>query len=360
MRVMGCIAAAFAAFFMFAAPASAKVLCGGLDARGKLMEPCSAKPAKRISKVPRKCPSGSFFDLGTWSCWKKCPDLYARGIKAVDKGQACERRKKFHYKPSSSQQTKGCPSGTAYGIYNGKLGCFACPTGTVLSPFSRGCVAKNMVANPAAPGKTAKLQGNPCKAGFLYVKDKCYACAKGYKLDIKDPSGIKACKRELPKFVPTTKVSAISCPKKDNQFFHVTDGGTCWSCPPFYARNSFRKIKGDKACASLGIDWQSPKYPEPGMFGLAGADEVVIDIVTNHRDKIDALITARAAALKSQLGVTAARDFAAQQWRIIRDDPQASPDLNYMVFMRMIAMANYNGRKPKADGELIKSFQIYT
>lgn len=42
--------------------------CGGL-VNGKLQKPCGFGPAIFEADAVGKCPSGTFFDVGKWSCW---------------------------------------------------------------------------------------------------------------------------------------------------------------------------------------------------------------------------------------------------------------------------------------------------
>lgn len=70
--------------------------CGGLTPNGSLEPPCAATAAVFESAAVGNCPSGSFFDLGTWACYS-CPSGYDRGnfTDAIDGPQSL-RAKHLH------------------------------------------------------------------------------------------------------------------------------------------------------------------------------------------------------------------------------------------------------------------------
>jgi len=363
VKIQNLVMSVFCAIvLMSVAPAaSAKVTCGGLKANGKLMASCGSKPAILVGKVSRSCPSGSVFNLKTWACWTKCPADYKRTTQRVDGGKACKRTKEFLYTRSTDHGSGSCPSGTAYDVYQNRASCFTCPTGKILVP-TKGCASPSRALT--GPYSAPRATRNPCSDGLLVNlsgKNRCISCPKGYSINGANPSSSnpKTCRKALPTHVSLEKVSSIGCPKKEDQFFNLVDGGTCWKCPAFYTRSALTKIKGPKACVNRTIGWETPKFKEPGLFGLAGADLVAIDILTNQRELLHELILNRKEQTRKLLGLKAPADFVKTQWRLIHDDPANSPDLLFAMFARLIAVATSNDKKSAGEANLIKSFSAY-
>lgn len=159
----------------------------------------SQKFVKAQKTGSAKCPSGSFFDpIDGGTCWS-CPSNYKRTIYSVKGGKACERSAETIY-------TKATKHGRGTGIL-----------------------------------------GTDCKSGqFWDPNGNCYSCPRGYSRTTSSVTGSKACSKKVKaSHTKASKKGSSTCPSND--FYDLTDGGSCWQCPNGYNRTVF-PVKSNKAC----------------------------------------------------------------------------------------------------------------
>lgn len=305
--------------------------CGGVDKRGNLQEPCGRVSAKFQSKAVGKCPDGSFFDLGTWTCYA-CPDGYNRNAKSISGEKACD-------KPTGVKQLlsatflgkKECPAGSFLDKRNGGE-CWSCPKGYGRTAASVdkwnacGMVLKKAVS--------ATFEGRACpQDSFTDPRNggECWSCPEGFNRTANAVTGKNACVKTID-FLPATKITALTCPA--GQIFDFIDGGTCWSCPDTYLRTSF-SVKSAKACKATEMKWISPNRDMPGLFGLSPAvEELALELVRD-RTEIDEII----AQTVLELDDTTLEELSYTEWLLIENEPWRSEALSALIAQRLMKAA---------------------
>ncbi|OEJ65081.1 tectonin domain-containing protein [Magnetovibrio blakemorei] len=303
--------------------------CGGVDKNGKLQDPCDYEPAKFEAKALGKCPKGSFFDLGTWSCYA-CPSGYNRNAKSITGEKACDKAVAPQSSPAKFQGPKNCPSGSFLDGRNGGE-CWKCPSG-----FGRTAVAVDKYNACGMIGKkatSAVFKGRACPEGaFTDPRNggECWVCPEGFDRTGNTVTGAKSCKKIID-FKPATKAAALTCEK--GQHFDFIDGGTCWSCPEG-ADRTLNNVKSNKACRNKKMKWVTPTRTMYGLFGLgSGADEILAELIAD-RSEIDAIVSEAAKTGKYS------RDRALKTaWDLIDTKPWESSYLATLLAKKAIDAA---------------------
>lgn len=296
--------------------------CGGLDAKGNLQEPCGYDKAKFESKAVGKCPKGSFFDIGTWSCFS-CPKGFNRNARPVNHPRACD-------KPSKGSTTKAvflgkvsCPSGAFLDPRNGGE-CWKCPSG-----YGRTAAAVDKWNACGKVGKkavSAEFKGKACNAEGAFRDPRnggeCWKCPEDHLRTAAAVTAGNACHTNLD-FEPATKTAALTCPA--GQHFDFIDGGTCWSCPQDTTRSLFG-VKSAKACQIKKMRWVVPQRGKYSLFSLGnGADDILAKLIAERTQIDDA---AKAAAKAS--GEPEAQAIT-NVWKQIDSKPWESPVLSALL-----------------------------
>lgn len=182
----------------------------------------------------------------------------------------------------------------------------------------------------------------------------CMQCPPGYRWTIHNPRGERACRKGVfseKQYSPATETHRLLC--SDGEFFSLTRGGSCWSCPPFSERARWARPGSENACQFSGPIWQSPVYIEPGIHGLPGGPELILLIL---RDPT--LVNLTMDEMARQEGIQDIGAFKQDQWNLIRSDPSVSPVVNAIAMTMVIAGAS----DPNAPPELrsvIAGFESY-
>ena len=329
----------------------------------------------------RVCPKGSFFDpTRGGECWS-CPTGYTRSVAPVEWADACVLAAKTTYsKVSRHARATGvfrtdCPKGQFWDAKDGY--CYSCPSG-----FGRTAAAVDQwnACSKTAAAKTshATLTGKAvCKPGeFADIRNggECWTCPTNYDRTVFPVNGKQACQIGGGwDFAAATESTALTCAagqifdlinarnpkvqalykaqfkKAPPKTLGAKGGGTCWTCPAGYRRTIYA-VWGNRACESNGIAWQSPTYQQPGLFGLKGADKVVLDLVAQRK-----LIDDFAVSLASELKKTPVQAKRAV-WDEIRKNPAGSAVLKLAVFSRLQAAASNPGAATAAERTLLASF----
>ena len=296
--------------------------CGGIDQRGNLQEPCGFDKAKFESKAVGKCPQGSFFDIGTWSCYS-CPKGFNRNARPVTSPKACD-------KPIKGSTTKAvflgkvsCPAGAFLDGRNGGE-CWQCPSG-----YGRTAAAVDQWNACGMIGKKAVgaiFKGKACNAEGAFRDPRnggeCWKCPEDHLRTAAAVTAGNACQTNLD-FEPAVKEAALTCPA--GQHFDFIDGGTCWSCPGDTTRSLYG-VKTDKACRIKKMRWVVPERGKYSIFGLGqGADDILAKLIA-ERTRIDE--AAKAAAKAASVSETEA---IANTWKVIDNRPWESPILSALL-----------------------------
>lgn len=305
-------------------------VCGGV-LNGKLQPGCNDfKAAAYKGKARADCPAGSFFDIGTWSCWT-CPPGYNRSAAAVTEHNACSKavpprptRAKFHYRT-------GCPAGTFFDPRRGGE-CWSCPAGTkrTLAAVSEwNACSKGVFAKPVRATYHGKSRS--CGGGtFLDPRNggECWSCPSGTVRTIAPVTAANACQTPAHEALSVATLKAhVTC--APGQVFDFIRGGSCWSCPPMYSRSVF-PVDSPKACQNTQLIWKMPtrsKYR--GLFDVPGAEGIARDILTKP-EAVEAIFKRMAKGARTTSEKI--HDAFDEEMK----SPETSPMLGTLVFLDAI------------------------
>ena len=338
------------------------------------------------------CATGSFFDpIRGGECYS-CPSGYNRSAAHIDATNACYIP--IHEEFSSATHHKRtiwpheCSSGTFWDGYNGG-NCYSCPGGYRRTAYhindSKACVrlvgethSRSTLVKKAecAPGeiKDAYVKGtqNPSFGGG------CWTCPIGTDRTIHPIYGDWGCEQARGiAWSTATRVRGMTCEPDEiydpissgnsnvadalrarnalNPSSPVTAksiGGTCWKCPPGHKRIGTAVYSGE-ACSPPDIVWQSAKFNQPGLFGMQGAEDVALALVT-ERTVLNKIIAGMRQAAIDQ-GQTLAANYVQTIWDEIGRSPQDSAALKMAVFSRVVAAANNPAQATPAERTLLAS-----
>ncbi|MDF1749591.1 MAG: hypothetical protein P1V34_12040 [Alphaproteobacteria bacterium] len=164
--------------------------CGGVDANGKLQPACGFTRATNVSKALGTCPKGSFFDLGTWSCYT-CPEGYNRNARGVENEKACDKPVGGAIRSSATfQGKKECPAGAFMDGRNGGE-CWSCPAGYGRTAAS--VDAHNACGMIGKKARTAVFQGSACPIEDSFTDPRkggyCWTCPYLFNRPVKGYTG---------------------------------------------------------------------------------------------------------------------------------------------------------------------------
>ncbi len=325
-------------------------ICGALDLRtGKLLPPCSFDKAEYTGKAVGKCPTGSFFDLGTWSCFT-CPSGYNRTGFAVDTPKACSKEIRPEYKYAKRVAGhKACPAGSFKDGRNGGE-CWSCPTG--YSRTMSALTAWDACGKVFASARKAEFIDRVCLEGsFPDPNGGCYICPTGFSRTAAAVTGHNACFRNESQ-VAAKKEAALTC--KEGDLFDFIDGGTCWKCPANSVRSLFG-VKSDKACEYTDMLWEPAKRAPNGLFRIPGGHEIAAQVI-KERTRIDG-------AIKKFLSIDTntaqeREEFAKGAWELIQTEPENSPILMAAVYDHVFDLV-INGPKTDPERDIVRSLGNY-
>ena len=325
-------------------------ICGALNLRtNKLLGPCSFSKATKTGKAVGECPRGSFFDIGTWSCFS-CPAGYNRTGFAVDTPMACSKTVSAQYKSATRVGAhKSCPSGSFHDPRNGGE-CWSCPAGfgRTWSPVD----AWDACGKVGVPARRAEFIDRVCPEGTITDPNgSCYTCPDGFRRTAAAVTANNACFRNE-SLVPAEKTAALTC--KAGEIFDFVDGGTCWSCPEASVRSVY-DVRTDQACEYTTMRWVSAKRTPNGLFALPGAPEIAAQVIKT-RTGIDAMIAKFIS--ESKLSKAEGEEFVTDSWIVINNTPENSPILKAVVFEHIFNVIK-NGAKTKADRDLLNYLAVY-
>ena len=290
-----------------------KTTCGGLI-KGKLQKSCGTETAVFEADAVGKCPKGTFFDVGKWSCWS-CPKGYVRAggsridgknpleiakalIRAgvpVDGERACEKKSSKTKGKLSKAKYQGtvCPKGSIFDpTRDGE--CWACPKGydrTVAPVEWKDACVKKAKTNFKKIKRYKRATGvfkTDCPKGKFWdgIDGYCYSCPKGYKRTSSTIKGKKACSK-----VTKAKISKANLKGKAvckaGEILDVRNHGECWTCPTNYDRTVY-PIQQSKAC-EIGGGYLFSQATESTPLTCNGGQ--TFDFVNAKHKKVQALIT---------------------------------------------------------------------
>jgi len=339
---------AFAANYQTQNGYEGNALCGAVDLRtGRLLDPCGFAKATKTGKAVGECPSGSFFDIGTWSCFS-CPSGFNRTGFHIQSDKACSREispPKFVSAIEQGNQ-QSCDNGSVHDPRNGGE-CWKCPdgygrTGAAVDQWN----ACGMIFK--AP-RSAEFIKSVCPEGsFPDPNGKCYSCPEDGVRTWEAASHSRACMiNEVQE--PAEQKAALTC--KAGEHFDFVDGGTCWSCPEGSMR-SVSSVKSNEACEYLTMRWESKPRTPNGLFGIPGAQEIVADVILNRE-----LIERNIDSYMENANITDA-GFREEAWQKIWSKPQESSPLNAAVYQHVYNLI-LKGYKQPYERAFLEYFATY-
>ncbi|OSQ36714.1 ricin-type beta-trefoil lectin domain protein [Thalassospira mesophila] len=315
--------------------------CGGITPNGQLQPPCGREPATFVSKAVGKCSPGSFFDIGTWSCYS-CPTGYNRNGKAVTSDKACDRKVSKQSVAATFLAKKSCPSGSFMDPRNGGE-CWSCPSG--YGRTAAGVDKWNACGKVMKKAVSATFKGSACPPGsFTDPRNggECWTCPEGFNRSANNVTSNRACVQVL-EFQPAKKIEALTCKAGDH--FDFVDGGTCWSCPPNFIRTVYG-VKTAKACETQEMKWITPTRQMPGLFGLSPAiEDMAIDLIRDRKELDAAIADGTSEVAGANLG-----EIKKTAWLILENEPWKSDVLPAVIAAKILAAA----RKPAGQRTAIE------
>jgi hypothetical protein len=322
-----------------------KSLCGGPNQAF-----CTLEGATYLRPWDSKsdCPTGAFFDAFTYggSCWT-CPAGYTRSATPVTADDACWAPVHPVYESATYHAQRAfawdCPSGTFWDLWNtndneNDGGCYSCDSKVV------GSETVTMIRNVSPIWQDDACWGSTStqtSKATLAQLDGCVSNTPGKDVPdgnpFRDPTNYDG--------DPSSSSSTVT-----------GSNGTCWTCPQFSNRTVF-PVWSSNACDTV-FKWQSPKYPEPGLFAFDGAIDIMAQILGHPQDVTDAIYLAAA-----QLGIAPDKiaAYAQSAWSEIGNTPARSKVLNALVLLRLMENVGVYSALPADSPEkrLIDDVALY-
>lgn len=336
----------------------------------------------------------SFYDsIRGGECWA-CPKGYATNVlPRVDAWDKCTR-------PSSEELVRptrmfntpwptDCKPGQFFDTWDGGA-CWKCPSGFVRTAHHVNSASGCSKVIPAE-SKRATVRGiAKCEPGTFQDPrngGECWKCPTGYDRTVHPVDGALACETTPQRiFSRATFESALSCPSgQDFDFIGVNDqelrnlkganmappnattatSGTCWSCPAGTKRTTAH-VKSAGACTSLAMKWYTAPYPEPGLFGIPGADEVVLELLRMKDAEGNSLVVETAIKALAEETKAPLAQLRKDLWEEIRSAPENSAILASIAGSALIAGLETAADQPakpemvsQAQRNLIQGFAKY-
>jgi len=297
-------------------------------------------------KLNMSCASGFYDPIYGGTCWKCPADTdgkggWIRSATAITKDDACWRIPKESTASATFVKKTAlaweCPSGTFWDGYNWG-GCWKCS-----DPHPRRTAAPVYAANACA---TPVNETRP--AVFLTFN----GCPK--------PDA------------ETMKLKGKRSPGKP--FLDIAGGwnqgvasGGCYACPVMdeegnvlITQRNAAPIYGENKGCDILFKWKPGYFPEPGMIGLAGEREFILE----NRLFDPSVLTARLYFLAESRGLgkgaPQAKDWVIKQWQGIAGSPYRNEQFRAIVFANLAdAAATEPAKRTPAQTTLIKAFEEY-
>lgn len=336
------------------------------------------------------CPKGSFFDGIRGGECRKCPSGYKRSAAHVDAKNACfiaagrkHSKVREHSKATGLLKTD-CPKGQFWDGADGK--CHSCPSGYKRSAAHVHSAKACFKVIKEKQAKAAHVKKASCGPGefrdALYQRGgkggTCWTCPKAEDRTIFAVHGNKACEKGGGvEFKTATKKADLTCPagqifdfigiksadyKKRPELkgkkVKTVKSGTCWTCPTGYDR-TLSSVKGTKACAAKSMAWYSRPFSEPGLFGLPGAEAVLLDIVKRNPAMIaDAIKQTARSASKANKKLSYKKAFDKEVKTFITA-PHHSTAAAAAVLARVLVAAGEPKKASTAEKKLVAAFKAH-
>lgn len=390
-------------------------VCGGM-VNGVAQPACPDGPATRIGPSRNQCDVGSFFDLTTWSCWS-CPAGFVRSAAPVISEQACSQQNASlglerlaatlvgprcpagsFFDPIRGGECWRCPAGhvrsaahveadnacyvpagqrfsaaarlkqtawawdcAAGSFWDGWAGgaCWSCPAGMSRTASPINTVNACAQAVPEQRAKAELVSKGECESGTIFDPrngGECWRCPTGALRTVFPVDQAQACERPAGvRYAEATKTSTMTC--RPGEHFDPIEGGSCWTCPDGFSRTA-SPVNGDKACRNASMLWKSTPFPEPGLFTLDGAADVLYEVVRTNPALVRDALNAAAATVAKQSGVSVVQARSTLAKEMVQA-PGTSVVAQGLVLTRLIAAASEPARASSGERRLIAAFAAH-
>ena len=328
------------------------------------------------------CDAGSFHDpIRGGECWS-CPAGSERTLAHVESSKACidhgYAKSKRHSRATGLLKTD-CPDGQFWDGVDGH--CYSCPKNykrtaahvhsakacKASATHKRATVVKKASCGPGEI-KDLKVQGTQ-NAAF---GGGCWTCPEAYDRTVFAIDSNKACETTPSlTFARAEKVADLTCPAGQHfDFIGLSQGdinnlklsgqqpiesGTCWSCPEGYRRTTAH-VKSGQACRAKTIGWVSEPFPNPGLFGLEGAAEV-LRLLLEYEPEFVAKALNKVAASAALTSAKTEQQILVQEQSLLVNAPERSVTASGVVFAHMIrTLALPRDKRAVPEQQLIDSF----
>lgn len=293
-------------------------------------------------QINLKCEKGFYDPIWGGTCWDFPADdqngNWVRGTTEITADDAVWRAPKESFATARKVKTTPwageCGEGTFWdgwiGSGSGGAGCYQCPNDhprrTATPVFSgQACAsASNEV------GKAVFLNYNGCPA-------------------------------------PNRTTMGLQGKRMPGKPFLDLAGGGCYACPNaddsgniIITERNASPIKGGQGC-SISFKWTAPEFPEPGISGLDGVKEILVDnFVLDNPDIVTHYLTGMAEGQGFRPGTPESLNYVKQQWQDIAEHPYKSAALSNLVFsfLENAAQKQPNARTP-AEKKLVAAVEEY-
>jgi hypothetical protein len=192
-----------------------------------------------------------------------------------------------------------------------------------------------------------------------------------------------ACAASLNETAPAVFLKYNGCPKVDaatmglkgkrqpgKPFLHVGSG--CYACPSadedgniLVTERNGNSIAGyayanNQGCTII-FKWKPPEFPEPGLSGLAGVREILLEnLLFEDPDLVTAYLTKAAEGFGHKPGTPESIKYVSQQWQEIAASPYKSAAVANLVFgfVELAAATGLSSRTP-AERALVAAVEEY-
>ena len=297
-------------------------------------------------KLNLSCSSGFYDPIYGGTCWK-CPDDadqkggWIRSATAVTGDDACWRIPKESTAAAAKVKKTAwaweCPSGSFWDGYDWGA-CWTCPS--------------------EHPRRTAYpvYSSSACASPVNQTKQAVFLTFNGCPKPNAETMALKG--KRLP----------------GKPFLDIAGGwnqgvasGGCYACPVtdeqgniLITQRNMSPIYGENQGCDVLFKWKPGYFQEPGMAGLAGMRDFIVETGLLSTDKVTAGLYFQASSRKMDLNSQQAKDWINSQWQAIAGSPYKSDSFRSMVYQHLIlAAALEPARRTPAQTKLISAFQEY-
>src|SRR5207249_9087027 len=208
--------------------------------------------------------------------------------------------------------------------------------------------AKDLIVGPWSAATFIKKPGTCTGDSFFDPIDggSCWTCTSGYRRTANPVNGTAACALTI-----STQYSAATLKSGCAQYASFAygtpfrdprGGGQCWACPNQLKRSAAEVnsiATGNAAACVVGsntedVIWQSPQFPEPGMFPFM---DNLVTLAFKDPKRVDVFIQKRANGdpLKRR-----------ELWEKMRSVRHESPEYKALLFAALVTVANQGSTAP--------------